>query len=121
MAIAEVTVNHTERNYFGDYDETRRDDMVCITEEKIAKAIDKLHRRYRTKGECDVLFVTNSDGTGWRLMYDFIATDRPKELRLRHYTSMMYNSWDTERNVSVAYAKKAILRLADDGKEQQPR
>ena len=70
MAITYVTVNHEERNYFNDYDEIRRDEMVCITADKIAKAIDKLARRYRSKKECDVLFVTNSDGTGWRLMYD---------------------------------------------------
>lgn len=107
--IERVIVNHTERNYFNDYDELRSDEMVGVDAEKVSKAIDKLHRHYRTKGECDVLLVTNSDGTGWRLMYDFIATDRPKELRLRHYTSMRYNSWDTDQSVSVAYAKDAII------------
>lgn len=114
MAITEVVVNYTARNYFNDYDEIRRDEMVCITAEKITKAIDKLHRRYRTKGECDVLFVTNSDGTGWRLVYDFDPElfDKgvaEKYLRLRHYTNMSADSWDTEDNVSVAYAKQAII------------
>lgn len=107
--ITNVRVNHSERNYFNDYDEVRRDEMTYISAERIAKAIDKLVRRYRSKGECDALFVTNSDGTGWRLMYDFIAQDRPKELRLRHYTSMRYNGWDTDENVSVSYAKEAII------------
>jgi hypothetical protein len=113
MSISEVTVNHTERNYFNDYDEIRRDDMVCITAEKVAKAIDKLVRRYRSKKECDVLFVTNSDGTGWRLMYDidpelFERGIEKKGLRLRHYTNMRYNGWDTDECVSVTYAKEAI-------------
>lgn len=114
MSISEVTVNHTERNYFNDYDEIRRDEMVCITAERVAKAIDKLVRRYRSKKECDVLFVTNSDGTGWRLMYDidpelFERGIEEKGLRLRHYTSMRYNGWDTDENVSVTYAKEAII------------
>jgi hypothetical protein len=114
MAITEVEVNHTERNYFNDYDEIRRDEMLHVTAEKVAKAIDKLVRRYRSKGEGDVLFATNSDGTGWRLMYDidpelFERGIEEKGLRLRHYTSMMYNGWDTDETVSVAKAKERIL------------
>lgn len=112
--ITKVRVNHIERNYFNDYDEVRSDEMIRPTAEKTAKAIEKLVRRYRSKGECDVLFVTNSDGTGWRLTYDFdpelfekgIET---KALRLRHYINMRYNSFEADENVSVAYAKKAII------------
>ena len=114
MAITEVMVNHTERNYFNDYDEIRSDEMVSITAVKVSKAIDKLVRRYHSKKECDVLFVTNSEDTGWRLMYDldpelFEKGIEEKWLRLRHYTSMRYNGWDTDENVSVTYAKKAII------------
>ena len=41
MAIIEVTVNHRERNWFGDYDEMRSDEMTFVTEEKVSKAIWK--------------------------------------------------------------------------------
>lgn len=107
--IERVIVNHTERNYFNDYDELRSDEMVGADADKVSKAIDKLHRRYRDKGKSDVLFVTYDDGTGYRLMYDFIALDRPYELRLLHYTNVSTNSWDTEETVSVAHAKRAIV------------
>lgn len=114
MAITEVVVNYTARNYFNDYDETRSERMTWVEPEKVSKAIDKLVRRYRSKKECDVLLVTNSDGTGWRLMYDidpelFEKGIEEKGLRLRHYTNMRYNSWDTDENVSVTYAKEAII------------
>lgn len=116
--IEQVTVNHTERNYFDDYNETRTDTMTGVDDGKVLAAIDKLVRRYRSKGECDCIFVTNDDGSGWRLVYDFDPElfDRgvtKKFLRLRHYTNMRYDSWDTENSVTVPRAKRAII-----GKEQ---
>ena len=105
--IEKVTINFFERNYFRDYDELRTDEMVRISEEKLLKAIDKMARRNRSAGLHDALFVTNSDGTGWRLMYDYV--DGENELRLRHYTNMRYNSWDTDEAVTVAYAKRTII------------
>lgn len=113
MAITDVLVNYTERNYFNDYDETRTDRITGVTLAKVSKAIDKLVRRYKSNGKTDCMFVTNDDGTGWRLVYDFDPElfDKgvyEKYLRLRHYTNMSADSWDTEDNVSVAYAKQAI-------------
>lgn len=114
MAITEVTVNHTERNYFNDYSEIRSDVMTGVTNEKVSRAIDKLHRRYRDKGECDCMFVRNADGTGWRLMYGynpytFDERHSVKELRIRHITNMNTDSWDTEERVSLSKAKRLIL------------
>jgi hypothetical protein len=113
MRITNVTVNHTERNYFNDYDEVRTDRITEVTLVKVLKTIDKLVRRYRSSGRTDCMFVTNDDGTGWRLVYDFDPElfDKgitKKYLRLRHYINMSADSWDTEENVSVAYAKQAI-------------
>lgn len=48
--ITNVIVNHTERNYFNDYDETRSDVMCGVDYDKLCRAIDKLHRRHRDKG-----------------------------------------------------------------------
>ena len=118
--ISRVIVNHTERNYFNDYDEIRSDEMVGVEPEKVAKAIDKIHRRFKAKGECDCMLVINGDGTGWRLWYD---TDPElvekgviqRFLRLRHFVNMMADSWDTEESVSLAYAKKAIIGGSEDG------
>ena len=45
MAITEVVVNYTSRNYFNDYDETRSERMTWVEPEKVSKAIDKLARR----------------------------------------------------------------------------
>lgn len=114
MAITEVVVNYTARNYFNDYDETRSERMTWIEPEKVSKAIDKLVRRYRNNKECDCMFVKNDDGTGWRLTYDFDPElfekgVHEKFLRLRHYTNMGIDSWDSEEGVSVAYAKQAII------------
>lgn len=109
MAIRNVRVNHSESNYFNDGEEIRTDEMLFPSAEKVARAIDKLVRRYRSRKECDVLFVTNDDGTGWRLMYDTASMSEPRKLRLRHFTSMRHNSWDTDENVSVTYAKEAII------------
>lgn len=113
MAITDVLVNHTERNYFDDYSEIRSDYMTGVTPEKVEKAINKLARRHR-RGLYDCMFVKNGDGTGWRLTYDFDPElfekgVHEKFLRLRHYTNMGTDSWDYEESVSVAYAKKAII------------
>jgi hypothetical protein len=117
--ISKVIVNHDERNYFNDYEEVRSDEMMGVEPEKLVKAIDKLVRRYHSGNRIDCMFVKNDDGTGWRLMYDidpelFERGVEEKVLRLRHYTSMAYNSWDTDVCVSVMYAKKTII-----GEEQQ--
>lgn len=106
MAIIEVTVNHSERNWFGDYDELRSDEMASISKEKVSKAIDKIHRRFASGGHWDVLFVTNDDNTGWRLMHD---TDQNGKMVIRHYTNMRYGGWDTDQIVGVAKAKRLIL------------
>lgn len=116
--IKQVTVNHTERNYFNDYNEIRTDRITGVTLAKVYKAIDKLVRRYKSNGRTDCMFVTNDDGSGWRLVYDFDPElfekgVHEKFLRLRHYTNISVDSWDTEENVSVAYEKQAIT-----GKEQ---
>lgn len=113
MAITDVLINHTERNYFDDYSEIRSDHMTGVTPEKVEKAIDKLARRHR-RGLYDCMFVTNDDGTGWRLTYDFDPElfekgVHEKFLRLRHYTNMGIDSWDCEEGVSVTYAKQAII------------
>lgn len=112
--ITRVVVNYIERNYFNDYDEIRSDEMVGIEREKVCKAIDKIHRRFKAKGECDCMLVINEDGTGWRLWYD---TDPElvekgiilRFLRLRHFVNMRTDSWDTEESVSLAYAKQTII------------
>ena len=114
MAITEVVVNYTARNYFNDYDETRSERMTWVEPEKVSKAIDKLVRRYRNSQECDCMFVKNDDGTGWRLMYGyderrFDPKTSKRNLRLRHYTVYSADSWDTEQTVSVARAKECIL------------
>jgi len=106
MAIKKVTVNHTERNWFGDYDEQRSDEMLFVTEEKVAKAIERLHRRYLWGKEWDCLFVTNDDNTGWRLMHD---VGQNGSMVLRHYTNMRYGGWDTDQIVGVTKAKRLIL------------
>lgn len=114
VMIKSVTVNHVERNYFDDYEEVRSDKMIGVSAEKVAKAIDKLARRFRNRQICDCLFANNDDGSGWRLMYDFdCKTFDPntstRELRLRHYLNTETNSWDTEEVVTVAKAKRMIL------------
>lgn len=114
MAITEVVVNYTERNYFNDYDETRSERMTWVEFEKVSKAIDKLVRRYRNSQECDCMFIKNDDDTGWRLMYGydemrFDPKTSKRTLRLRHYTVYSADSWDTEETVSVARAKECIL------------
>lgn len=112
--IVKVHINYTERNYFNDYDEIRSDETLSISEEKILKAIDKLHRRYRSSGECDCLLVENDDGTGYRLWYsyddsDFDQKTSQKQLRLRHLTSWSTGGWDTEETVTVSEAKRRII------------
>lgn len=112
--IQTVTVNHAERNYFNDYEDVRSDRMTGVSAEKVAKAIDKLARRFRSRQTCDCLFVDNDDRSGWRLMYDFDSkTFDPKssvrELRLRHYVNTETSSWDTEEVVTVTKAKRMIL------------
>ena len=114
MAITEVVVNYTSRNYFNDYDETRSERMTWVEPKKVSRAIDKLVRRYRNSKECDCMFVKNDDGTGWRLMYGyderhFDPKTSKRMLRLRHYTYFSTDSWDTEETVSVARAKECIL------------
>ena len=114
MAITEVVVNYTARNYFNDYDETRSDRMTWVELEKVSMAIDKLVRRYRSNQECDCMFVKNDDDTGWRLMYGydeshFDPKTSKRTLRLRHYTVYSADSWDTEEKVSLAKAKRLIL------------
>ena len=104
MAITKVTVNHRERNWFGDYDEQRTDEMLFVSDEKVAKAIERLHRRYLGGKEWECLFVTNDDNTGWRLMHD-----NDGKMVLRHYTNMKYGGWDTDQIVGVAKAKNLIL------------
>lgn len=118
MAITEVVVNYTARNYFNDYDEMRSERMTWVEPEKVSRAIDKLARRYRSNKESDCMFVKNDDDTGWRLMYGyderhFDPKTSKRTLRLRHYTVYSADSWDTEKTVSVAKAKEYIL-----GKEQ---
>lgn len=106
--IESVRINHTERNYFNDYDELYTDEMCGVDADKLARAIDKLHRRYLTADRHDVLFVTYTDGTGYRLMHDYgIGHDDP--LTLRHYVVMRHDSWDTDDAVTVAEAKRRIL------------
>lgn len=106
--IESVRINHTERNYFNDYDELYTDEMCGVDADKLAKAIDKLHRRYLTADKHDVLFVTYTDGTGYRLMHDYgIGHDGP--LTLRHYVNMRHDSWDTDEKVTVSAAKRRIL------------
>lgn len=113
--IATVTVNHEERNFFSDYKEIRSDMMVGINPENVARAIDKMVRRHRRdESVLDCMLVENYDNTGWRLMYDYDENFDPetgrKCLRLRHYTNWNTNSWDTEETVSVAQAKRRILK-----------
>ena len=115
MRITEVTVNYSDRNYFNDYDEFRSDSILGIDETKIIRAIEKLHRRFVKSEKTDCMFITNEDGTGWRLMYDydrenFDPKKSKKELRLRHYVKMSTDSWDTEEPVSLAKAKRLILQ-----------
>lgn len=119
MAITEVVVNYTVRNYFNDYDELHSDEMIGVDADKVSRAIDKLVRRYRSKQVCDCMFVKNDDDTGWRLMYGyderhFDPKTSRRTLRLRHYTVYSVDGWDTEETVSVARAKECIL-----GGEQQ--
>lgn len=116
MAITEVIVNYTERNYFNDYDEVRTDRTTWVTDENVSKAIDKLVRRHRRSDgrNADCMFVTNDDGTGWRLCYDYDRELLKKGvdthfLMLRHFTNVQTQSWDEEHNVSVTYAKQAII------------
>jgi hypothetical protein len=114
MAITEVVVNYTSRNYFNDYDELRSDEMIGVDADKVSRAIDKLVRRYRNSQECDCMFVKNDDDTGWRLMYgyderSFDPKTSKRTLRLRHYTVYSVDGWDTEETVSVARAKECIL------------
>lgn len=115
--IANVFVNHTERNYFDDYSEIRNDVMVGVSKEKVIKAIDKLVRRYRKDGTCDCMFFESDDNTGFRLMYDYDYSrnfeDADKQLRLRHYTNWKSGSWDSEKVVTAAEAKRTII-----GKEE---
>jgi len=111
--IKKVSVNHEERNYFNDYTELRTDQMVAITPEKVTSAVNKLVRRHKN-GHDDCLFVINDDDTGWRLGYDYDPElirhgVFEKCLRLTHYTHVSTDSWDSEENVSVAYALNAIL------------
>jgi hypothetical protein len=112
--ISKVLVNHAERTYFNDYEDIRSDTMCGVTNEKVLKAMDKLVRRYRKHWLCDCMFVENDDGSGWRLMYGydpelFDKGVQEKSLRLRHYTNYRTGSWDTEENVSLTYAKQAIV------------
>ena len=114
--ITDVRVNFTERTYFNDYNDVRSDTMCGVTLEKVERAIDKLVRRYRKHQLRDCMFVANDDNTGWRLCYDYDRELFDKGvhtvfLRLRHYTNMSTESWDTEKSVSVAYAKSAIMGL----------
>lgn len=104
--IDSITVRHSEKNYFNDgFKELRHDVMYFITEEKVCAAIDKMVRRGRKSfSPVDCMFVTYTDGSGWRLY--------PKHgegLILRHYLTSATDSWDTEESVSAGYAKKAIL------------
>ena len=114
LTVCKVVVNHIERNYFNDYREIRTDAMCIVTAEKLARAIDKLHRRFKRHGCFDCLFADNADGTGWRLCYDYEESDsnerNPAEvLKLRHYTSTHTQSWDYEEAVTVAEAKRRII------------
>ncbi len=125
--ISKVVVNHEEHNYFNDYDEIRTDRMTSITDEKIAKAINKLVNRFKTRGHKDHMFVCYDDDTAYRLGYqtvDMESYEHPtygtmyrggrEALVLRHYTHASVDSWDTDREVTVAQAKRLIL-----GREQQ--
>lgn len=121
--IKRVTVNHEERNYFDDYDELRIDTMSCVTDEKVARAIDKLVRRFRAKGATDAMFVEYEDGSGYSLMFKVVGAESYEhptfgamyrggeyKLVLRHYTYVHTDSWNTEEIVSASGAKKAIIR-----------
>jgi hypothetical protein len=84
-----------------------------MTPEKITHAVNKLVRRHKN-GHDDCLFVIKDHDTGWRLGYDYDPSlvkqgVFDKCLRLTHYTHMSTDSWDSEENVSVAYALQAIL------------
>jgi len=120
--ISRVVVNHEERNYFGDYNEIRTDRMSNITDEKIAKAINKLVNRFKTKRHRDTLFVCYDDDTAYRLCYttvDMESYEHPTfgtmyrggrdALMLRHYTHISVDSWDTDEEVTAAQAKRRIL------------
>lgn len=118
MGIKRVTVNHIERNYFGDYDELRSDTMALVSGEKVARAIDKMVRRHARRGEDDCLFIENDDATAWRLCYDYdpeLAKEGvySKVLRIRHYTrlhrGMGIASWDTEETTTATAAKRLIV------------
>lgn len=120
--ITKVVVNHTERNYFGDYDEIRTDRMSGITDEKVAKAINKLVNRFKSRGVQDVMFVYFDDDTAYRLGYQTVGIEAYEHptfgtmyrgghdaLVLRHYTVSSIDSWDTDEEVTPAKAKHIIL------------
>lgn len=122
MAIAEVTVNHIERNYFNDYDEIRVDRMSGITSEKVVKAVNKLVNRYKSRGDKDTMFVSYDDGTMYRLGFQIVGMEQYEHpvfgtmyrggrdaLMLRHYTHSATDSWDSEQEVSPAKARRMIL------------
>lgn len=113
MAIIRVMVNHTEKNWFGDYVEVRNDEMCFISDEKIAKAIDKLRRMFLSGQKWDCLFVVNDDNTGWRLSNDI---GEGGIFVLTHYVNIEHDSWDTMQYVGVAEAKRVIL-----GQTQKPK
>lgn len=120
--IAKVVVNHTERNYFDDYSEIRTDVMSGAEPEKVTKAIDKLVRRFKTHDESDVMFVMYDDDTAYRLAYQTVDMEEYEHpvlgtlcrggrdaLVLRHYTHYSTNSYDTDKEVTAAKAKRLIL------------
>lgn len=120
--ITKVVVNHTERNYFNDYDEMRTDRMGAITDEKIAKAINKLVNRFKSRGVKDCMFFCYDDDTAFRLGYQTVGMEQYEHpvfgtmyrgghdaLVLRHFTHSSTDSWDKEEVVTVAQAKRRIL------------
>lgn len=122
MGITKVIVNHTERNYFNDYDEIRTDHMLNVSEEKVIKAINRLVNRFKSRGVRDSMFFCYDDDTAFRLGYQTVDMEQYEHpvfgtmwrgghyaLVLRHFTHSSTDSWDNEEVVTVAQAKRRIL------------
>ena len=120
--ITKVVVNYIERNYFDDYDEVRTDRMSNISSERVARAINKLINRYKSHGAKDTMFISYEDGTVYRLCFQTVGMEQYEHpvfgtmyrggrdaLMLRHYTHSETDSWDSEKEVSPAKARRVIL------------
>ena len=106
MELKSIVVMHYDRDYFGNEGCFRVDEMPYPSSDKISRAIDKMVRRHRKGIEGDALYVTYSDGTGYRLTYEPDGDDMV--LKLRHYTSMERNRWGVDMKTSPSNAKRTI-------------